>query len=47
MVKDEIAKFDPVMADKMVRNCVYCGFCPELNCCGFVDTEKYRKKDYE
>ena len=54
MVKDEIAKQDKVMADKMVRNCVYCGFCPELNCCGFVDTEKYkeelekyRKKDYE
>ena len=54
MVKDEIRKFDPVMADKMVRNCVYCGFCPELKCCGFVNTEEYkkeleayRKKDYD
>lgn len=54
MVKDEIAKQDEVMADKMVRNCVYCGFCPEMNCCGFVNTpqfqkelEKYRKTDYE
>ena len=53
MVKDKIREFDPVMADKMVRNCVYCGFCPELNCCGFVNTDKYkeeleayRKKDY-
>ena len=53
MVKDKIREFDPVMADKMVRNCVYCGFCPELNCCGFVNTkayqeelERYRKKDY-
>ena len=53
MVKDEIRKFDPVMADKMVRNCVYCVFCPELKCCGFVNTEEYkkeletyRKKDY-
>ena len=53
-VKDKIREFDPVMADKMVRNCVYCGFCPELNCCGFIDTEKYkeeleayRKKDYD
>lgn len=53
MVKDKIREFDPVMADKMVRNCVYCGFCPELNCCGFVNTEEYkkeleayRKKDY-
>lgn len=54
MVKDEIAKQDEVMADKMVRNCVYCGFCPEMNCCGFVNTphyqnelEKYRKTNYE
>ena len=54
MVKDEIRKFDPVMADKMVRNCVYCGFCPELKSCGFVNTkqyqeelEAYRKKDYD
>ena len=54
MVKDEIAKQDEVMADKMVRNCVYCGFCPEMNCCGFVNTpqfqkelEKYRQTNYE
>lgn len=54
MVKDEIAKQDEVMADKMVRNCVYCGFCPEMQCCGFVNTpkfqeelQKYRKTNYE
>lgn len=54
MVKDEIAKQDEVMADKMVRNCVYCGFCPEMECCGFVNTpkfqeelQKYRKTNYE
>jgi hypothetical protein len=53
MVKDEIAKQDKVMADKMVRNCVYSGFCRELNCCGFVNTpafqkelETYRKTQY-
>ena len=52
-VKDEIKTFDPVMADKMVRNCVYRGFCPEMNCCGYVNTkafqeelETYRKTDY-
>lgn len=52
-VKDEIRKIDPVMADKMVRNCVYRGFCPELNCCGFCQSkayqdelESYRKTDY-
>lgn len=53
-VKDEIAKFDPVMADKMRRECVYRGFCPELSCCGYCKTEafqkeleEYRKTDYE
>ena len=43
-VKDEIKTFDPVMADKMVRNCVYRGFCPEMNCCGYVNTEAYKKE---
>ena len=36
-VKSEIAKQDEVMADKMVPNCVYSGFCRELNCCGYVN----------
>ena len=54
MVKDEIAKQDVIMADKMVPNCVYSGFCRELKCCGYVNTrkyqeelEKYRKTDYQ
>lgn len=45
-VKDEIAKDDPVLASVMVRECVYRGFCPEKNCCGYVDTPQY-KKDLE
>jgi hypothetical protein len=53
-VKDSIAKVDPVMADKMVKNCLYRGFCPELHSCGYVNTpqflvelEKYRSTYYE
>lgn len=53
-VKAEVAKQDRVMADKMVKNCVYSGFCRELKCCGFVHTgeyeeevRQYRKVDYE
>ena len=53
MVKDAVSKVDPVMADKMVRNCVYRGFCPELECCGYCNTkkfqdelEKYRNTEY-
>lgn len=43
-VKDRIAELDPVMARFMVRNCIYRGFCPEMNCCGFVNTEQFRKE---
>lgn len=43
-VKAEIAKQDKVMADKMVPNCCYSGFCRELNCCGYINTEAYKKE---
>lgn len=43
-VRDAIREVDPVMADKMVRNCVYRGFCPEMECCGYVNTEKFKKE---
>lgn len=43
-VKDRIAEKDPVMARFMVRNCIYRGFCPERECCGFVNTEQFRKE---
>ena len=53
-VKEAIRKIDPVMADKMVCECQYRGFCPELECCGYVNSKKYQeeretylKKDYE
>jgi len=43
-VKSEIAKSDPIMARAMVRNCVYRGFCPEMECCGFCNTEKFKEE---
>ena len=46
-VKEEVRKVDPVMADKMVPECIYRGFCPEfMNPCGYANTEKY-KQDLE
>lgn len=46
-VQDAIRKVDPVMADKMVPECIYRGFCPEfMNPCGYANTEKY-KQDLE
>lgn len=43
-VKKEMWKVDPVMASKMVPNCVYSGFCRELNCCGYYNTEAFKKE---
>ena len=43
-VQDAIRKVDPVMADKMVPECIYRGFCPEfMNPCGYAHTEQYQQ----
>lgn len=43
-VQDAIREVDPVMADKMVPECIYRGFCPEfMNPCGYANTEKYQQ----
>ena len=44
-VKEAIVEIDPVMASKMVPECIYRGFCPEfLSPCGYSKTEKYQKE---
>lgn len=43
-VKDEIASKEPLMAAVMVPNCIYRGFCPERESCGYWKTEKFRKE---
>lgn len=41
----EIEKVDPVLVSKCVPECIYRGFCPEFDrCCGFCNTEKYKKQ---
>ena len=41
-VKEAIREKDPVMASKMVPECIYRGFCPEfMNPCGYSKTEAY------
>lgn len=42
-VKDAIREIDPVMADKMVPECVYRGKCRDLSCCGFVNSPKWKE----
>ena len=34
---------DPVIADFLVPNCIYRGFCPEVNSCGYWKSDKFKK----
>lgn len=43
-VRDAVASVDSVMASKMVKECIYRGFCPERFCCGYVQTEAFRNE---
>ncbi|MBQ0089915.1 MAG: FAD-dependent thymidylate synthase [Prevotellaceae bacterium] len=43
-VRDEIISIDPDMGRAMVKECVYRGFCPEMKCCGYCFTDKYKKE---
>lgn len=41
---EEIKKVDPILVEKCAPECIYRGFCPEFdNCCGYVNTEKYKE----
>lgn len=42
-VHDAVREVDPIMADKMVPNCVYRGFCSEIDCCGFCNSKKFQE----
>lgn len=44
-VRDTVSKLDPEVADMMVRECVYRGFCTEKRRnCGYVRTAKFRRE---
>lgn len=44
MVHECIKEIDSEMAAVMVPTCIYRGFCPEIKCCGYCLTEKYKKE---
>lgn len=45
LVIEYLREVDPVLAEKCVPECLYRGFCPEKKrCCGYVNTEDYRKR---
>lgn len=35
---------EPELYSVCVPECIYRGFCPEIKCCGFVHTEKFKKE---
>lgn len=41
---EELKTREPELYSVCVPECVYRGFCPELNCCGYVETERYKKR---
>ena len=45
-VKDEVAKYDPVLASVMVKECIYRGFCPDMenSKCRYSETEAFKKE---
>lgn len=43
-VKAAIAEIDPVMAAFMVPNCIYRGFCPEKDSCGYWTGKRFERK---
>lgn len=47
-IKKEVSKRDEFLARVMVKECVYRGFCPEMQSCGYDKTEKFQRdlKEY-
>jgi len=43
LVMDELEKVDPILRKKCVPECVYRGFCPELQSCGYYKTVQFKK----
>ena len=42
-VKREISRREPVLGEVMVPECIYRGFCPEFNSCGYADTPEFEE----
>lgn len=43
-VRNAIKEVDPIMASKMVPDCIYRGYCYELKSCGYTNTLDYKIK---
>ena len=44
IVIEMLRKHDPILAEKCVPECLYRGFCPEIDrCCGYVNTKRFEE----
>lgn len=43
-IKKEVEKKDPIVAEAMVKECVYRGYCPEMWSCGYDKTKQFQKE---
>ena len=43
-MKEEVSKRDKFVAEVMVKECVYRGFCPEMKPCGYAETPQFQKE---
>ena len=45
LVVEALREVDPILTEKCAPECIYRGFCPEKKrCCGYVNTEAYKKR---
>lgn len=40
----KLREVEPLLADACVRNCLYRGFCPEIEPCGYCQTQHWRDR---
>lgn len=43
-IKKEVSKRDKFMAEVMVKECVYRGYCSEMKPCGYAETDKFKEE---
>lgn len=43
-IKEEVSKRDKFLAEVMVKECVYRGFCPEMKSCKYDKTEQFKRE---
>lgn len=44
LVKEQVARTEPELAQAMVKECIYRGFCPEMFSCGYSQTFQFQEE---